>query len=93
MRTTYLPESEAGQDGALRATTSQKHSPSVGSQAPVTDPASLTEALSLKDKGKKTERPFSFTFSIIHLCEKFGRENREERESACQCSFLAIQVY
>ncbi|CAG7901824.1 unnamed protein product, partial [Brassica rapa] len=79
--TTYLPESEAGQDSALGATACQRHSPNVGSQAPVTDPASLTEPLSLKDKGKKRERPFSFAFSIIQLCEKFGRENREERES------------
>lgn len=53
MRTTHSPESEAGQDSALKATVCQRHSPNVGSQAPVTDLASLTEPLSLKDKGKK----------------------------------------
>ncbi|KAF8085926.1 hypothetical protein N665_0642s0022 [Sinapis alba] len=66
MRTTHLPESEAGQGSALGATTCQRHSPNVGNQAPE----------------KKRERPLSFAFSIIHLCEKFGRENREERESS-----------
>ncbi|CAN7021055.1 unnamed protein product [Brassica rapa subsp. trilocularis] len=40
-----LPETEAGQDSALRATTCQSHSPTIGSQAPVTNPTSLTEPL------------------------------------------------
>ncbi|KAF2548554.1 hypothetical protein F2Q70_00020851 [Brassica cretica] len=34
MRTTHSPESEAGQDSALKATVCQRHSPNVGSQAP-----------------------------------------------------------
>ncbi|KAF3584230.1 hypothetical protein F2Q69_00027700 [Brassica cretica] len=33
MRTTHSPESEAGQDSALKATVCQRHSPNVGSQA------------------------------------------------------------
>ncbi|KAL0854006.1 hypothetical protein Bca101_059158 [Brassica carinata] len=59
IRTTHLPESEAGQDGALGVTACQRHSLNIGNQAPVTDPASLTESLTLKEKGKKRERDHS----------------------------------
>ncbi|CAN6814511.1 unnamed protein product, partial [Brassica oleracea] len=80
MRTTYLPESEAGQDSALEATACQKHSPNVGSQAPVTDPASLTEPLSLKDKGKKPERDHSASLSQSSISVKSLGERTERRE-------------
>ncbi|CAG7905092.1 unnamed protein product [Brassica rapa] len=81
MRTTHLPESEAGQDGALGATTCQRHNPNVGSQAPVTAPASLTEPLSLKDKEKKRERDHSW-LSQSSISVKNLEEITERREKA-----------
>ncbi|KAL0770470.1 hypothetical protein Bca101_035621 [Brassica carinata] len=78
MRTTHLPESEAGQDGALVATACQRHSPNIGSQAPV----SLTKPLSLKDREKKRERDHLAWLSQLSICVKNLEERTQRREKA-----------